>query len=442
MNAPNDGMGALTPMDFQGRRAALASALRDLGGGLAILSAAPPAHRNGGVDHPYRFDSDLFYLTGVTSPDAHLLVCSDGSAHLFAELGLGSADAAPPTRHAPQSLDTIVSELLAGAAAIWFDPTSHPALAGRVQGWVGELQRQWHRALRVPETRTTLRSLVGELRLRKDDAELALMRRSAAIAATAHRRVMQHCRPGMREYELDAELLHHFRREGASGPAYPNIVSVGAGALDLHRPAGDKILASGALCLVDAGCEFGGYASDVTRTFPVDGQFRPAQRALYELVLAARRAALDAVRPAVRQDAPHVAAVRVLTDGMIRLGLLQGPEACDVDTAIASGAFRQHFDHVTSHWIGIDVHDTGAYLDAGLAHGSGRRPTRMLEPGMAMSIEPGLYVRPSASVPEAFWNIGIRVEDVVVVQPGGCEVLSEAAPVDAGEIERLMASGG
>jgi Xaa-Pro aminopeptidase len=293
------------------------------------------------------------------------------------------------------------------------------------------------------------------MRLRKDAGELATMRRAAAISASAHARAMRFCAARFRadpttaipEYEIEAELLHEFRRSGAEGPAYASIVAAGSNACILHYTPGPARLKAGELCLVDAGAELDGYASDVTRTFPADGRFSAAQRELYEIVEAAQRAAVAATRPDARLRDAHAAAVRVLAEGMLEVGLLDRNVVGDLDAVIESAAYRKFYMHGTGHWIGRDVHDVGDYQAAGEAPvaqpdwlGSTvvKKPSRKLEPGMVVTIEPGLYVRPGEGVPERFWNIGIRIEDDAVVTADGCELISRGVPVAASEIEALM----
>jgi Xaa-Pro aminopeptidase len=272
------------------------------------------------------------------------------------------------------------------------------------------------------------------MRLVKDDAEVDTLRRACRIAAAAHERAMRACRPGLREYHLEAELLHAFRAAGAQAPAYNAIVAAGANACVLHYRAGDAELRDGELCLIDAGCELDSSASDITRTFPVNGRFSGPQRAIYELVHAAQQAAIGATRPGVPFSAPHDAAVRVLTQGLIDLKLVDG----SVDGAIESGAFRQYYMHKTGHWLGLDVHDVGDYLDPAVPHTASGRPARPLVPGMVVTVEPGLYLRPAANVPEDFHHIGVRIEDDALITADGCEILSAAAPKHVDEIEALM----
>ena len=252
------------------------------------------------------------------------------------------------------------------------------------------------------------------------------------------------------EYEIEAELLHEFRRHGAQSPAYTSIVAAGANACVLHYAAADAPLRAGELCLIDAGCELDGYASDVTRTFPADGRFTPAQRELYDIVLAAQEAAIAVTRPGARHRDAHHAAVRVLAQGMLDVGLLDRNTVGDVDAVIASTAYRQFYMHGTGHWLGRDVHDVGEYLALDEApceqvNGMGQKvvmkPSRVLAPGMVVTIEPGLYVRPAPGVPERYWNLGIRIEDDALVTERGCELMSRGVPVAADEIEALMRDG-
>ncbi|HKX44908.1 MAG TPA: M24B family metallopeptidase, partial [Burkholderiaceae bacterium] len=283
------------------------------------------------------------------------------------------------------------------------------------------------------------------------------MRRAAAISAGAHARAMRYCGArfradpagSVREYEIEAELLHEFRRHGSQSPAYPAIVAAGANACVLHYAAGNAQLRAGELCLIDAGCELDGYASDITRTFPADGRFSAEQRALYDIVLAAQHAAVAATKPGARQRDAHHAAVRVLTEGLLDVGLLKRDVVGDVDAAIESAAYRQFYMHGTGHWLGRDVHDAGEYLSLDEApveqpDYAGKRvtmkPWRKLEPGMVVTLEPGLYVRPADGVDPRWWNIGIRIEDDAVVTSEGCELISRDVPVEADEIEALMTS--
>jgi len=265
------------------------------------------------------------------------------------------------------------------------------------------------------------------MRLVKDPSEIETMRRAARISAQAHVRAMQHAQPGMMEYEVEAELLHEFRRSGAQSPAYTSIVAGGANACVLHYVSNDAVLNDGDLLLIDAGCELDGYASDITRTFPVNGKFSGPQRDVYELVLAAQAAAIEQVKPGHEWEDPHNAALQVLVQGMLDLRLCKGTP----DSVIASGDYKKFYMHRTGHWLGMDVHDVGDYKRDG--------QWRKLEPGMTLTVEPGCYIRPDDAVPEHFWNIGIRIEDDALVTDNGCDIITADVPKSIAEIEALMA---
>jgi len=267
------------------------------------------------------------------------------------------------------------------------------------------------------------------MRLFKSDYELDIMRRAAEISAGAHKRAMQITRPKMREYEVEAELLHEFYRNGSQAPAYTSIVAGGANACVLHYVANNAQLNNGELLLIDAGCELNGYASDITRTFPVNGKFSAAQKDLYELVLASQAAAIEKIRPGSHWNEPHEAALDVLIRGFIDFGLCKGSP----ESVLESGDYRRFYMHRTGHWLGLDVHDAGEYKRDG--------EWRALEPGMTLTVEPGCYVRPAENVPEHFWNIGIRIEDDALVTASGCEIITAAAPKTVADIEALMAHG-
>jgi len=255
------------------------------------------------------------------------------------------------------------------------------------------------------------------------------MRRAAEISAGAHQRAMQVAHPGRMEYEIEAELLHEFYRHGSPSPAYTSIVAGGANACVLHYIANNALLKNGDLLLIDAGCELDGYASDITRTFPVNGKFSSAQKDLYELVLSAQAAAIDNIRPGNHWNRPHEAALDVLIQGFIDFGLCKGSP----ESVLESGDYRRFYMHRTGHWLGLDVHDAGEYKDK-------QGNWRLLEPGMTLTVEPGCYVRPADDVPEHFWNIGIRIEDDALVTAGGCDIITAAAPKTVAEIEAVMAA--
>jgi Xaa-Pro aminopeptidase len=452
------------------RRRRLAEHLRAAGGGLAIIPTAPERPRNGDSDHPYRHDSAFHYLTGFDEPEAWLLLDASGRATLLCraknperEIWDGKRlgpEAAPAVLGVDDALDvarlaSVLPERLADQPAVWFAFGTHPGLPAQIEGWLATVRARARQGVGCPEAERDLAPLLAEMRLRKDADELQTMRRAAQISAGAHARAMRHCarrfreQPAgsVREYEIEAELLHEFRRHGTQGPAYTSIVAAGANACVLHYAAADAELRAGELCLIDAGCELDGYASDVTRTFPADGRYTPAQRELYDIVVAAQEAAIAATRPGARQRDAHHAAVRVLAQGMLDTGLLDRRQVGDLDAVIDSAAYRKFYMHGTGHWLGRDVHDVGEYLSLAEppvdeADGMGgrivRKPSRKLDPGMVVTIEPGIYVRPGADVPERYWNIGIRIEDDAVVTPSGCELISRGVPVAADRIEALM----
>jgi Xaa-Pro aminopeptidase len=452
------------------RRARLALALQAAGGGVAVIPTAPERQRNSDNDYPFRHDSSFHYLTGFNEPGAWLLLDAHGKSAMLCkeknpemEIWTGirlGVEAAPKTLGVDaafdvDALDGVMLAYLAGQPAVWFPFETGREVASKVEGWLATLRGRARSGVEAPESQRDLSPLVADMRLRKDQSELATMRRAAEISADAHARAMRFCgarflkspKGSVREYEIEAELLHEFRSRGAQSPAYPSIVAAGANACVLHYAASDTELRAGDLCLIDAGCELDGYASDITRTFPANGRFTPAQRELYDIVLAAQEAAALATRPGARQRDAHHAAVRVLAQGMLDSGLLDRNKVGDLDSVIADAAYRRFYMHGTGHWLGRDVHDVGEYLSLGeqpqpQIDGLGRavvmKPSRVLEPGMVVTLEPGLYVRPADDVPERFWNIGIRIEDDAVVTSSGCELISRGVPVKAAEIEALM----
>ena len=460
--------------NFSERRARLAQALRAAGGGIAVLPTAPVYPRNADNDHPYRHDSHFHYLTGFDEPQSWLLLTDSGEATLLCRPKDASREIWDGLRLGPQAapaalgvntafdleqLDAVMAEQLAKHHTVWFPFGLHTGmgsgLTSRLEVWLAGLRARARNGVKCPTTQRDLTPLLADMRLHKDADELATMRRAAAISAGAHARAMRFCAARFRaeplgsvpEYEIEAELLHEFRRHGSQSPAYPSIVAAGANACVLHYAAGNTPLRAGELCLIDAGCELDGYASDITRTFPADGRFSAPQRALYDIVLAAQAAAAAVTRPGARHRDAHHAAVRVLAQGMLDTGLLDRKVHGDVDAVIETTAYRQFYMHGTGHWLGRDVHDVGEYLSLneapspqidGAGHKSVTHPSRVLQPGMVLTLEPGLYVRPAPGVPEHFWNIGIRIEDDAVVTASGCELISRGVPVAADEIEALM----
>ncbi|MGY0659914.1 aminopeptidase P N-terminal domain-containing protein [Bordetella bronchiseptica] len=434
---------------FAARRRRLMDHMRAAGGGIAILPTAPQALRNRDAEYPYRHDSDFFYLTGFTEPEAWLvlvagatdralLFCRDKHPEHEIWEGFRFGPEAAAARfgfddaHGIGTLDELVPALLLDQPALWTPVAASAALDERVRGWLAAARAQGRSGRLAPAVLRDPAPVLAGMRLVKDAAEIAAMRRAAKISAAAHQRAMRAARPGMREYELEAELLYEFRRQGAQSVAYNSIVAAGANACVLHYPAGDAELRDGDLVLIDAGCEYDSYAADITRTFPVNGRFSGPQRALYDLVAHAQEAAVAATGPGRNWNDGHEAAVRVLAQGMLDEKLLTG----SLDGVLESGAYSRFYMHRTGHWLGLDVHDVGDYRGAGPA--GAQRPWRMLEPGMMLTVEPGIYVRAADDVPARFWDIGIRIEDDALVTEEGCELITRGVPVQAREIEALM----
>ncbi len=441
------------------RRARVLDHLRAAGGGVAILPTAPEAMRNRDSDFPYRHDSYFYYLSGFTEPESVLVLIaapaggSDRSIlfcrpkHEEREIWDGFRYGPEAARevfgfdeaHSIEEIDAQLPQLLANQPLIAYPLAASTRIDMQVRRWLDAVRTQGRAGVVAPSSALDIRTLLDEMRLFKDAGELDIMRRAAQISAQAHVRAMRASRAGLREYHLEAELLYEFRRNGAQSVAYNSIVAAGPNACVLHYRAGPAELRDGDLCLIDAGCELDGYASDITRTFPVSGRFSPAQRELYDLVLAAQQAAIDETRVGVPYNVPHDAAVRVLAQGMLDTGLLDRDKEGGVDDVIASGSYRRFYMHRTGHWLGMDVHDVGEYRAPGPAPAEGERPWRPLEAGMVLTIEPGIYVRPAENVPERYWHIGIRIEDdAVVTADGPCELMTRGVPVDADEIEALM----
>jgi Xaa-Pro aminopeptidase len=441
--------------DYAARRARLAAQM--LPGAVAVLPTAPEVLRNGDSDYPYRHDSYFYYLSGFTEPESVLvLVAALGDrparAILFCREKNLEREIWDGYRHGPEAartafgmdeawpigeLDARLPDLLADAPALYYATASSTALDAQMAGWIKTVRARSRSGVTAPSIFHDLLPLLDEMRLIKDDDELAIMQRAGDISGNAHARAMRAARPGLHEYALEAELLYEFRRNGAQFPAYTPIVASGPNACVLHYNVNDRLMQDGELVLIDAGCELDGYASDITRTFPVNGRFSPAQRTLYELVLAAQDAAFAAIQPGRPYSAFHEAALRVLVQGMLDLGLIPAGQFANVEDAIAAKAHVPFYMHGTGHWLGMDVHDVGAYRDLSSAD----KPSRPLQPGMVLTVEPGIYVRPAEGVPEEYWHIGIRIEDDVVVTEDGCRILTSAAPKAIDEIEALVGKG-
>ena len=439
--------------------------------GIAIIPTAPERPRNRDTDFIYRHDSYFYYLTGFTEPGAVLVLTGEGHSTLFCQpkdlereiwdgyrLGPAAAPEALGVDAAQSAavLDAQLPRLLENRSCVWYPFATHAGLAARMEGWLNAVRARVRYGALCPTEQRDACTLLDEMRLIKDAYELDTMRRASQISAQAHIRAMQRSarmlRAGqdVREYHLDAELLHAFREGGSQYPAYGSIVAAGANACVLHYRADAAPVRGGELVLIDAGCELDGYASDITRTFPANGRFTGPQRALYDLVLQSQVAAIAATRAGARFNDPHDATVAVLAQGLLDLGLLDKNKLGTAQDVMEKRAYFQFYMHRTSHWLGMDVHDCGSYVEPGeVGQTSERkdplsgetitnRPSRVLQPGMVLTIEPGLYVRPAEGVPEVFWNIGIRIEDDAVVTDSGCELITRDVPVDGDEIEALM----
>ncbi len=428
--------------EFKARRQAL---MEKIGQGVAVIPTAAEAVRNRDSHYPYRFDSYFYYLTGFDEPEAVLVLLAGESPKsiLFCRDKDMEREIWDGFRHGPagaleafgfdeaysiDELDQRIGEYLANQPQLLFALGADPAWDQRLGGWLKQLASQARSGIAAPAAIVDVRRLLDEMRLIKSPLELDVMRRAAAITVDAHKRAMRAARPGMMEYEVEAEILHEFYRRGSRAPAYTSIVAGGGNACVLHYITNQARLQDGDLLLIDAGCELEGYAADITRTFPVNGKFSAAQKDVYELVLAAQAAAIAQVKPGQHWNAPHEAALNVLAQGLIDFGLCEG----SLDAVLESGDYRRFYMHRTGHWLGLDVHDAGEYKQA-----DGN--WRLLQPGMVLTVEPGCYIRPADNVPEHFWNIGIRIEDNAVVTAEGNEITTAAAPKTVREIEEWMA---
>ena len=438
---------------YAARRASLIAQMQAKGGGIAIIPTAPEVMRNRDADYPYRHDSYFYYLSGFTEPEAVivLLAGEKNQTILFCREKNLEREIWDGFRYGPEAarstfgfdaaypieaIDTELPKLMANAQGLFYALGSDSKLDAQMQRWLQTVRSQARAGVTPPSAAYDVQVLLDEMRLHKDAGEIDIMQRSADIAAAAHRRAMRIARPGLREYHLEAEILHEFRNNGSQFPAYGSIVATGANACVLHYRASDAELKDGDLVLIDAGCELDSYASDITRAFPVNGKFSGPQKELYEIVLASQYAAIAETRPGKRFMDGHDAAVKVLAQGMLDTGLLDKNKVGSLSDVIASRAYSQFYMHRTGHWLGMDVHDVGEYRDA--APSGEEKPWRTLQAGMVLTVEPGIYVRPAAGVPEQYWNIGIRIEDDALVTADGCHILSAAAPKTVADIEALM----
>jgi len=432
--------------EFPRRRKRLMDMMGD--DSVTILPTSPQRTRSRDTLYSFRPDNDFYYLTGFPEPEAVAVLIPDrhhGEFVLFCRerdpkveawdgprAGLegacevyGADDAFPI-----EDMDDILPGLLEDRERIYYTMGNEQSFDQRVVGWVNQVRKRVRSGVSAPDEFISLHHILHELRLYKSRQEIKTMRKAANIAAVAHMRAMRACKPGLMEYQIEAELLHEFMHKDARSPAYASIVGGGANACILHYIDNNAELRDGELLLIDAGAEYDCYASDITRTFPVNGEFTPAQRDIYELVLAAQYAAIEQVQPGNHWNDPHEAAVAVLTRGLLDLGILKGR----VKSLIKNKTYEKYYMHRTGHWLGMDVHDVGDYKLDG--------EWRMLEPGMTLTIEPGLYFPQKRGLAKKWWNIGIRIEDDVLVTKDGHEVLSKRVPKEAHEIEALMAKRG
>ena len=412
---------------------------------IAILPTASVSIRNRDVEFPFRPDSDFYYLTGYSEPEAVVVLIPDrdeGEYILFCRerdekmetwhgrrsglqgaLEIYAADDAFPV----EDMDDILPGLIEGHERVFYNMGSNQNFDQRVLGWVNQIKSNVRSGAVAPDEFISLNHFLHEMRLYKSRYEISLMRKAAKISAKAHKRAMKSCMPGMYEYQLEGELIAEFIKNGARHSAYPAIVGSGANSCILHYTDNSDAIVEGDLLLIDSGAEYQCYASDITRTFPVNGKYTGAQRDIYSLVLAAQKAAIDEIKPGKYWNNPHDAAVKVLTEGLVDLGILKG----NIDDLIENEEYTKYYMHRTGHWLGMDVHDVGDYKLDG--------EWRMLEAGMVMTVEPGIYLPASQDLSRELHNIGVRIEDDVVVTKDGNDVLSKDAPKTINEIEELMA---
>ena len=420
--------------------------LKRMGAGIAIVPTAPEQTRNRDAHFPYRADSYALYLSGFTEPEAvvvliageknqSILFCREKNEEreIWDGYRYGPAAAADAfgfdAAYSIDELDEKLVELMANQPSLYYAIGHDAAWDVRITQALNGVRAQARSGKRAPENIRDIRAILDAQRLFKDASEIALMRRAGEISGEAHKRAMRATRPGKFEYEIEAELLHEFRRQGCQAPAYTSIVAGGRNACVLHYVENNQRLNAGDLLLIDAGGELDGYASDITRTFPVNGKFSGAQRDVYQLVLDAQSASIAATKPGNTFHDPHEAAVKVLAQGMLDLKLLEGT----LDDVLEQESYKRFYMHRTGHWLGLDVHDAGEYKDG--------ENWKQLQPGMMLTIEPGCYIRPADDVPEAFHNIGIRIEDDALVTEQGCDIITQATPKTISDVEAVMAEG-
>ncbi|WP_318373494.1 Xaa-Pro aminopeptidase [Enterobacter sp.] len=434
----------MTQLEFLRRRQALLAQMAPASA--ALIFAAPEVTRSADSEYPYRQSSNFWYFTGFNEPQAVLVLIKSDDTHnhsvLFnrlrdktAEIWFGrrlGQEAAPAKLGVDRALafseiNEQLYQLLNGLDVVYHAQGEYAWADEIVFAALDKLRKSARQNLTAPATMTDWRPMVHEMRLFKSAEEIEVMRRAGEITALAHTRAMQVCRPGMFEYQLEGEILHEFTRHGARFPSYNTIVGSGENACILHYTENESEMRDGDLVLIDAGCEYQGYAGDITRTFPVNGKFTPAQRAIYDIVLESLETALQRFRPGVSIQDVTADVVRIMITGLVKLGILKG----EIDQLIADNAHRPFFMHGLSHWLGLDVHDVGVY---------GADRSRVLEPGMVITVEPGLYIAPDADVPEEYRGIGVRIEDDILINEDGNENLTASVVKNADDIEALMAA--
>lgn len=434
----------MTQLEFLRRRQALLAQM--VPGSAALIFAAPEATRSADSEYPYRQNSDFWYFTGFNEPEAVLVLIKSDDTHnhsvLFnrirdktAEIWFGrrlGQEAAPEKLSVDRALafpdiNEHLYQLLNGLDAVYHAQGEFEYADKVLFTALDKLRKGSRQNLKAPATLTDWRPIVHEMRLFKSAEEIEVMRRAGEISALAHTRAMRVCRPGMFEYQLEGEIQHEFNRHGARFPSYNTIVGSGVNGCILHYTENESQMRDGDLVLIDAGCEYMGYAGDITRTFPVNGKFSPAQREIYDIVLASLTRSLELFRPDISIQEVTGEVVRIMINGLVKLGILKG----EVEELVANNAHRPFFMHGLSHWLGLDVHDVGVY---------GPDRSRKLAPGMVLTVEPGLYIAPDADVPEQYRGIGIRIEDDIVITESGNENLTASVVKTADEIEALMAA--
>jgi len=413
--------------------------------GIAIIPSAPEVTRNADTQYDYRQDSNFYYLSGFAEPEAMLILIAGDvpQSFLFCREKNLEREIWDGFRYGPDAAKTHFGfdaaypiaqfeekliELMGNQPTLFYPLGHQPAFDAQILKCRESVKAKARTGIAAPSSLQDSRELLNEMRLIKDASEIDTMRRAAQISCDAHRRAMKFTRPGQFEYQVEAELLHEFCRHGARQAAYTSIVAGGANACTLHYVGNNAPLKDGDLLLIDAGCELNGYAADITRTFPINGRFSPAQRDVYQIVLAAQAAAIATARPNNHWNQPHDAALQVLAQGFIDLKLCTG----SIEAVLATESYKPFYMHRTGHWLGMDVHDVGDYKIDG--------DWRALQTGMTLTVEPGCYIRPADNVPREFWNIGIRIEDDVLITENGCDVLTAAAPKTVADIEELMTS--